>query len=630
MSDATEQRMRLEFLPNVADEEEGLNDSGIETYMDEPYGSVARECGQNSADAAAQAPVRLEFDRMLVPREDLDSDGVLSDALHSCLRAAKEKADIKATEFFERALAVMRAQQIPTLRIADYNTNGLRGPCEKGQPFHSLVKGKGVSTKDHPDSGGSFGIGKNAAYAISELRTVFYSTIYEDNDGTERFLSQGKSVLTSHESGEGARLAQGYWGDEGFKPVVGQAAAPDWAHRKEIGTTIHSVAFRDSEDWAERMAAAILVNFVVAIHRGTLDFKIDSGRIAIESSTLSAWLGDQAVEGAAARMSLLEDLQNARAIYDCLTATETVVKETEVEGLGPFKIRVLVREGMPKRLSIVRNGMVITDTMENFGDKFRSFPMYQDFVAVVEPADESGSAFIKRLENPKHDGLSAERIPNPEKRKAAHSAMRSLATTVRGTIRELAVSKPEEVEQIDELAEFFAMEDQGGSDPTGSAEEDPENYTYEPKVRVKRRRPPKTTGLTGRGGNSSGTGGNSSGRGAGVGDGTGGSGKRMREVVLHDTRTVIPDESNVARRRLWLTPNESVQTRLRILATALQQSERIALRSASMGKVIEGELEFTTSAGQRVELEVTLDESYAGPIEIFGFCEVQDSETHAD
>lgn len=634
MADNAAQKMKLKFLPNAGDETEGLNDAGIETYMDEPYGSVARECGQNSRDAeneSANGPVRLEFDKVPIPRSDLDADGELSTALSNCLTAAKDSEDEKATEFFTRALKVLENDEISCLRIADFNTRGLRGPCEPGNPFHSLVKAKGVSTKERRDSGGSFGIGKNAAYAISELRTVFYSTLYPDASG-ETFLAQGKSILTSHRADGEPRRATGYWGDEErlpdeYLPVKGMSNAPTWSHRDEIGTTLHSVAFRETEDWAERMAATVLVNFVVALHREELEFKIDSGRIVMNKESISELLGNASIEEAAKNMSVHDDLKNARALYECITATETVIEELEIDGLGPVAIRVLVREGMPKQLSVVRNGMIITDSLENFGDKFRSFPMYRDFVAMIEPLSKDASGLIKRLENPRHDSLSAEQIPDPEKRKAADQAMRALAKQARAAIRSLAVSKPDDVEQIDELAEFFASDDYGTEEP-GSKEEDPERFTYKPKKRVRRSQAPKTKGLNGLGGNAKGTGGTADGGGEGEGDGKGGKGPRLQQVSLVDTRTLVPSDENGGARTVLFTPKRGGKLRLRIYATALQTSERVLIEDSSTGTVIEGDLHFDATAGQRAEVDVSLEDAYAGPIEVLAFAEIKEAATN--
>ena len=48
--------------------------------------------------------------------------------------------------------------------------------CEKGTNWSRLVKENGSSNKGQ-SSGGSFGIGKSATFACSDLRTVFYSSL---------------------------------------------------------------------------------------------------------------------------------------------------------------------------------------------------------------------------------------------------------------------------------------------------------------------------------------------------------------------------------------------------------------------------------------------------------------------
>src|SRR5690606_38400000 len=103
---------------------------------------------------------------------------------------------------FEQACSTLRKPLISVFTVEDYGTTGLVGPSVAGSPFHALVKGSGVSQKSSSDAGGSFGIGKNAAFAVSTLRTVFYSTRYR-SDGKDAFLAQGKAILVSHTSAAG-------------------------------------------------------------------------------------------------------------------------------------------------------------------------------------------------------------------------------------------------------------------------------------------------------------------------------------------------------------------------------------------------------------------------------------------
>src|SRR5690242_2588238 len=131
----------LEFLPNVAEEEEGLGHAGIETYRDEPYAATAREVGQNSRDAVAQLPVRINFDLLDVSASDIPSIDRLRTAIDSCLDRATTVGDEKETGFFTQAQKVVRKPSLKILRISDFNTTGARGPSSFGTPFHSLLKG---------------------------------------------------------------------------------------------------------------------------------------------------------------------------------------------------------------------------------------------------------------------------------------------------------------------------------------------------------------------------------------------------------------------------------------------------------------------------------------------------------
>ena len=76
------------------------------------------------------------------------------------------------------------------LRVSDFNTIGLKGVNSRSSsPWTNLVKAQGVSDKASTD-GGSFGIGKNAAYACSDLRTIIYSTLTVDGEvGTQGVAS---------------------------------------------------------------------------------------------------------------------------------------------------------------------------------------------------------------------------------------------------------------------------------------------------------------------------------------------------------------------------------------------------------------------------------------------------------
>ena len=478
----------LQFINNEAEEDEGLGHAGIETFKDAPYASIARECGQNSSDARLSEPVELNFDLLEVSSDHVPALEVFRGAVASCLKKSEDLGEEKSTDFFTNAERLVNAESLKVLRISDANTKGLRGPCEQGTPFHSLVKASGVSNKEQDTSGGSFGIGKNAVYAISELQTVFYSTVYRCADsGEEKFLVQGKSILISHTDDAGdPKKATGYWGESNFQPISELQKCPDWLRRDSRGTSIFGIGFREMEDWQYRIAASLLRNFFVAIHRGEMQFSVNDGELKVDSTTLPDLFVDRNIRRAAEESGHLDDFDFSANLYDCLVSEEARETKVSILGLGDVSIRLLVRDDLPKRIAIIRNGMIITDSLENFGDKFKSFPMYRDFVAIIESLDDDGSALIKRLENPRHDGLSAERISDQTKRTDATRVIKALARAIRKHIKEKTQIELQEVTAIDELSEFFADLDKTQKIPEAAADTDPENFTYKPRKRKRK------------------------------------------------------------------------------------------------------------------------------------------------
>src|ERR1700675_668748 len=143
-------RVGLEFLLNTGGESEGLSDSGVENFRDKPFTAVARATGQNSRDARLDLtkPVRLTFDVVTMKSAEFPSIDEFRKTARLCLtKAAKSKKE-KEKGFFEQAVRALDAPEIKILRISDFNTTGVRGPCEEGKPFHALAKSDGVSAKE--------------------------------------------------------------------------------------------------------------------------------------------------------------------------------------------------------------------------------------------------------------------------------------------------------------------------------------------------------------------------------------------------------------------------------------------------------------------------------------------------
>ncbi len=619
---------KLEFIPNPANESEG-KDSGIEIFRGSPYASTARECGQNSADAAKIRPVEINFDHIEIQASELPSLNEYRKVVSLCLDRVKKRDDPEGITFFSQAQEVLNSEKIQILDISDLNTKGLKGPNIEGTPFHSLLKGSGVSEKESVTAGGSFGIGKKAAFAISDLQTIFYSTLYEDSStGKETFLAQGKSIFYSHvDENKESRRSLGFWGGKNFEPVCDPKVVPRWMRRSKIGTSLHVIGFRDTKGWHFRMAASLLTNFFNAIFKNEMRFSLNNGELVINSQTVSDLFKNPDIENGAEESHKTEDFELSRNLLECLTSKETIEEKLTIEGLGIISVRILIREGLKKNVVIIRNGMVITENLKSFGDRFRRFPMYSDFVALVEPLDDKGNSLIRTLENPSHDELSSERIRDEGKQRHAYTVMKKLAKQIRETIKKEAQKKPEDEVELDELSEFFADSNDADRIPDPEAETNPETYTYTlpKKPKKKEKQVPVALEEEGEEGGAGGKGDSEedggSGEGKGDGDGAGGKGKKRfaPPISIKEMRNILIPLGNPHRRRIFFTPDESCRAQLRISASGLSDErdfEDLTVKNSNEGQIEKGKLFLDFKAGERKKIDIEFAEEYEGPIEL--------------
>ena len=176
------------FPPTNGGRVDGFNDPGIAYFAGSPLSSLARETLQNSLDARGTLgmPVHVSFELINLSSVDIGRDE-LSEAIIASSQAAQ--GDPMAERGLQIADDLIGEESIPCLRVSDSNTTGLRG-----DQWRTLVKMQGVSLKPEVEGAGGFhGIGKYAPFAVSDLRTVFYWTCYQQN-GNEVEHFQGKLV----------------------------------------------------------------------------------------------------------------------------------------------------------------------------------------------------------------------------------------------------------------------------------------------------------------------------------------------------------------------------------------------------------------------------------------------------
>ena len=478
----------------------GYNDPGIAHFGGAREQSLARETIQNSLDAAASLgkPVDVTFE-LRVHDDDWFAKSKLAATIQRCLTEAKDRQDEKASRAFEEAAQLLGNQRLTFLRVADRNTTGLRG-----EKWDALLKRPGVSVHDQPGAGGSWGIGKNAPFTLSPLRTVFYWTRFEENgEPTERF--QGKAVLMAHESDGQERQSTGFFGLVDRCRAVDGNTIPSAVRDVErsdpgrLGTSLWIAGFREQDAWQERIARRVAASFFDAIQDGNLTVTIEPSDgmkrhdlIDIEAENLGKWFDYLEQNSDAEWDDEDDDIDDARHFWELLQGEPTA--ERQDYDLGHCRLWITVSDdaALPSKVGLMRKtGMLIT-TRQLGLMRFRGM---RDFIAICRFEGDAGNELLRKMENPRHDQFEPERIENdPKEQQRGRAALRRITEWIREEIRKVAAPdvtmEAERLSELDRLLPDIAPEEPFGDDAGDGDEREP-SFGNAPVVKLKpRRRPP--------------------------------------------------------------------------------------------------------------------------------------------
>ena len=611
------------FPPSSGGSDDGFNDAGIETFTGARFDGLAREIIQNSLDAAVddETMVTVEFDFVEITRADFPRRESLLRTMKQCGQESKDK---KGKAFFKNAVQELSKAKIPCLKISDSGTTGLRGDYKtrKGQ-WYAITKARGISEKSNETAGGSFGIGKNAPFAVSSLRTVFYSTHYTDDDGGAVYRAQGKSILKSHSMNDNEYTqATGFYGEvEGCLPI--EDDIPDILRPQKPGCVVFIPGFVVEPQWQHKIMATVASNFFCAIEWGKLQVLIqdeDENIEVVEKETM-----DRCFAKVEALQITPEKVKNSLYYYRAMKPP-TSPKESQLNRLGHCKMWVHVDEGLPKQVALLRQtGMLITDDQKGL----KRWVGRADFVGVFICDSEKGNSLLRDMENPQHNAFEPERAI-PDQRDECKRALDELVTWVRESVDLLAKSEETEVTDIKELNDFFPDVDPPETIPGDEGERDIEGLpVYSPKP-LKRSKPKADTlddeeGEEGGAGEEGGSGnGDGPGLGPGPGEGTGGTGTRtpLQSVELKNVR-VVSDAHKSRNKTVHFTPIKSGNIEIR-LAIMGDDGRVDNIRLADADGIRDGAFFVTVQRNKRISLKATLDNPVSDSIAVRAFQEKEE------
>ncbi len=414
------------FPPSAGGPTQGYTNNDIEGFKgEELIDNLAREICQNSLDAHDdddKEAVRVVFELKQIPTADYDVFSGYSNCLNGCRKFWEAEGDIdaKLDAFLTEAETVLAKPAINVLVASDYHTKGLIGnqtPNKQKTPWRALTGAEGISVKSDDNSGGSFGIGKNAPFACSSLSMVFYNTW--DKNGDKAFIGVSKLATLLDENGEATQRV-GYYqknnnAEKVWLPIYADDACSfrDVFDRAEQGTDIIVIGFNEVDNWQDDIAKAVIKNFFVAIHEEKLVVEIKDGNnvTRIDNHKLS-----ELIDGYAKNDSQLEITRQLFAAFsnpDVKKAIDVLGEENAVE------IYIKSESSFSRTIANFRTtGMMV-------GKGYRR--IFQHYAAIMIVRGKDLGELLRDCEPPRHNRWDYKLIKGEANKQKRDNAKKALA-----------------------------------------------------------------------------------------------------------------------------------------------------------------------------------------------------------
>lgn len=420
---------RWDFPKLGGGQKQGYTNSGIETFKGtELLDNLAREICQNSLDAKdpdSCDPVTVEFKLTTIQKEDHPFLREYSEYLKGGKRFWQDKNDKRVMQFLDRAEKIIAENQIKMLSASDYNTTGLIGSdcgMMESSIWSALVNSDGISDKSE-DAGGSYGIGKNAPFACSDLSLVFYNTYAKDNKKAMEGVARAATLMD--DNNELTQAIGHYRSDVGYKPITEDIACTmrDKFARNRYGTDIIIVGcnsfIEKNRDWQDKLVQAVLHHFLLAIKEKKLIVKVETD--VINNETLPV---------------LIEKYKNANTnsfltsnFYETLLSPEGGIIYKSIIDENDLEIYLKSKPEYKRRTAKFRSsGMLVWEHRKH---------TYQNFTAVIVVRGRNLNEILRKTEPPKHNIWDAKRIEDKEESKLAEKYIKQIDKEILSSIENI-------------------------------------------------------------------------------------------------------------------------------------------------------------------------------------------------
>ena len=375
---------------------QGANDEGIQDFRGKEYESLAREMCQNSLDARHNfnKPVVVEFERYSVNVEDIPDYKGYVEHLDRCEKYWGRNETAK--RYIGQCRDALKNSRIDVLRVSDHNTFGLSNPY--GDPGESgwdaLVKMIGAGNK-RGTSGGSYGIGKKAAFLASNLRMVFYRTYNTEEQNAAQGVVRSITFNKYDDDKYSGTTGLGYYGNPEHNQPVDRLECLDTLYeRSDYGTDVFIYGFPtriSNKNWHDELVRFLLNNYLLAFYDNDLQVVVKDSqydKYTISAETLSRFIKEYADK-------------DTRQAYEVITSEKKIVKRQNIHGLGDATLSLIVdphREDLNGKVLISRSSKMTLFYMPK--SKINSLVK---FTAVLELEGEAINKAFREMENPAHN-----------------------------------------------------------------------------------------------------------------------------------------------------------------------------------------------------------------------------------
>lgn len=378
----------------------GLNNAAILTFSKDVLDALVKELTQNSIDALVNRSSKLKIRIRMepVPKKEIPNIEQVDSILDKMIVYWDKQKDF--VNFFNSAKQILQSDYLHTFIFEDFNTKGLKGDCKSGT-FKSLVVDEGVSDKDHKNSLGGFGIGKNAFFAFTGLQTVFYSSFNEEGS---KFMGVTKLAEYNDEVGSkrNNRIYYGKWNKDlpndtkDLEYITDEELIPTCFRRYENGLSSFALGVPQSTDWQIHTKQALIRNYWFLFEKDLLEAEVDGETIKKSNYFDEAekiFVDDKTI------MSFIKTFKEPH-----------IVEKNEIIHIN--NINILLREASPddsfdypNRIVIIRDGMMIKDVPPQVGG------LPNNISGIIYCDDPEGNEILGKMEPPAHNDFVPYLLP---------------------------------------------------------------------------------------------------------------------------------------------------------------------------------------------------------------------------